>query len=110
MLDDDVKAYTVGVLSSKNIIEIDGSIVLEFASASATYDFRRYLRIGDAVLFDSIVHNGKDAEIERRLARLAYHRCHVMTGKMLPVYEKLAVDFDLVTSMFNSAIFASNSL
>ncbi len=106
-LSDEVKAYTVGVLS-KNVDVIESSIVMEFASARESGDFVKFQKIGDSVLFASIVHPAhveQNLIVNQTIARLSYHRCHKILDQKWPVYEELADELPFIVSSVRNVLF-----
>jgi len=69
------------------------SIVLEYVEARQAGDFATYQRIGDWVLWSSVVHpdsfNGHHTVIET-MGRMSYYACHRLMRSTWPVYEQLA--------------------
>ena len=106
-LSDEVKAYTVGVLSKK-IDVIDTSIVMEYASACESGEFVKFQKIGDSVLFVSIIHPEfveQNLVVNQTIAMMAYQSCHRILDRKWPVYEELSDRLPYVASSVRNVLF-----
>jgi len=69
------------------------SIVLAYAEARARYDFIRFQRIGDWVLWVGVCYPGfiqQDRHIIETIGRRSYDACYRITGGSWVIYEELA--------------------
>lgn len=95
-LSHDTGAYIAGLMGKYVHVQDDmskRSIILAFRGASEQGDFEGFQRIGDWVLWASIVHpdslsDGREATVS--VGRLSYHACHRIMRGSWPVYQELA--------------------
>src|SRR3990167_451336 len=107
-LSTEAKAYIVGVLSKKTEV-IEKSLVPEYACARSTSDFVRLQKIGDSVLFVSIIHPEfirQELDLTYTIAKLSYYGCHRILDRKWPVYEELADRLPTIVDDVRSSLFS----
>jgi len=112
---DDTKAYVVGVLSKYKKIDekedlSNSSIILEYVYASETSSFASYQKIGDWVLWCSVLHPEHIKDYRRLIlntGQMSYYSCYKIMNKSWPVYENLADSLPVIVNDVRTALFLS---
>lgn len=97
-LREDTRAYIVGVMATitgDGLLGPRDSVVLAYAEARQHYDFARFQRLGDWVLWVDVWyprHIEQNQHVVESIGRFSYEACHRITKRSWPVYEELADD------------------